>query len=150
MTSKLERKQSSSTYKREQFMGKGYFTDFNKKVLEGEVGHLLMKKPRAFTIFMYFMNQYNHGALNKKTGIFPNSNKEDLSCPKSFWEKYTDKKTFDGCIDYLINLGLIKINVYRYSERKCTIYGLNDMWLNYGKKEFIILNEWKREQKQTL
>jgi hypothetical protein len=143
MTSKHERK--SQTFTRETFQGKGYFTSINKNLLSGRIGEELYKHPRALGIYIYFINQYNQGPYNKKLG-FTNSNKNNLSYPKKDYIKFMNIITFNKNLDIVIELGLIRVIKNRYATRECTIFGLSDMWLNYGKNEFIVKNNEKRKQ----
>jgi len=139
-----------STFKQETFKGIGNYSTLNKNLMSGNIGDILYKNLRALQIFIYFNNQYDSGAYNEKSNSHPKSNKDNLSYPKSEYIKLMDKRTFDKNIDFLINLGLLRIVKYRYKTRECTIYGLSEEWINYGTKFFKVKNNDKRIQNKAL
>jgi len=139
-----------TVFKQEIFKGIGNYSTLNKNLMNGIIGKILNKNLRALQIYIYFNTQYSSGAFCEKTNSHPNSNKDNLSYPKKEYLELMDKRTFDKNIDLLINYGLIKIIDNRYATRECTLYGMSEMWINYGTKFFKIRNQDKRPQKREL
>lgn len=77
-------------------------------------------------------------------------NGNNITFPKSEWSKYYSRKdAFDKDMDKLIELGFIKVVLYRGNMRLSTIYGFSDQWINYGTDRFIVTNK-DRRPKDTL
>lgn len=77
-------------------------------------------------------------------GELHRTNENNLSMVKKEYIKLMHQASFFKSIDHLIDMGFIKVIESGYAERKCNIYGLNDMWKHYGTNLFNIKNEWKR------
>lgn len=104
-------------------------------------GQELFKDAKAFQLYFLFLSKYNAKYLDK---VLVSSNKNDISIPVSEYTQYMTQRTFEKCIDKLIELGFIKLIKSGYSTRECNVYGLNDMWQHYGTNKFFINEEWKR------
>jgi len=87
--------------------------------------------------------------LSKFTPIYSNNiqistTSNNISIPKAEYIKMMSQRTFMQSIDHLIELGFVKLVKSQFAEKKCNIYGFNDMWQNYGTDKFYIKDEWKR------
>ncbi len=98
-------------------------------------------------LYIYMLSKQSHRV---EKGIIWNSNKDNISIPKKEYREMMSQDSFERAIDNLIDKGFIKLVENRYCVRKCNIYGFNDMWTRYGKKDFYIKPEWRRTLQQQL
>lgn len=136
-------------FNQEKFKGYGTYSTINKKMMKSEIGLLLYQHPRSYAMFNFFNNQYEC-KFDKKNKKLVSSNKDNLCYTEKQYKSHgITKRIFDKNIDNLIEWGLIKIIKYRFETRECTIYGMSEMWLNWGTKDFKIEECDKRIQKRA-
>lgn len=73
------------------------------------------------------------------------TNHDDLSLTYKEGMQYMTQRRFTDAIDELIEHGLIVIEKHRQNTRECNVYGLSDMWQNYGTKAFKVRTRPKRK-----
>lgn len=104
------------------------------------------KELNAHDCFLYLYMLRKH-QRKVTSGYIEKSNYNDISMPKSEYEKIMSNKTFYKCIDNLIEHGFVRVIRSGYAEKTCNIYSFSDTWKQYGNKNFEIKNEWRRAKK---
>lgn len=104
----------------------------------------------AHDCFLYLHMLRKHQRNVIKGGYIEKSNCDDISMPKSEYEKFMNQRTFYKSIDKLIELGFVKVIRNGYAAKICNIYGFSDMWKVYGTKGFEVKEEFKRLSKQKI
>jgi len=98
-------------------------------------------------LYMRMLRKYQRKVIN---GYVETSNSNDISMPKSEYEKFMNQRTFYKGIDNLIEHGFVKVIRNGYAAKICNIYGFSDMWKLYGTKEFEVKEEYRRLSKQRV
>ena len=112
-------------------------------------GSKAWKKLTGKDIQLYIQMRQKHQRRVTK-GVIHDSNANNISMPKAEYLQFMQQRTFEKCIDHLIELGFVKTVKNRYDTRECNIYGFSDMWKKYGTKDFVIRPEYRRTLKQQL
>ncbi|MEW6183049.1 MAG: hypothetical protein AB1500_07715 [Bacillota bacterium] len=102
---------------------------------------------RDIQLYIMLRRKYQRKVVKGKV---EQSNKNDISMPKSEYLKVMNQRMFEKSIDHLIELGFVYLVENNYAERKCNIYGLSDYWTLYGKPEFNVKPEHRRTLKQRI
>jgi hypothetical protein len=75
-------------------------------------------------------------------------NRNNISMPKSEYEKFMNMRTFWKCVDNLIEHGFIKVVQDRWTTRESTVYGFSDQWKFYKTTKFTITNGGRRHKRK--
>ena len=95
-------------------------------------------------LYMFMLRKHQRKVIR---GNIETSNYNNVSMPKSEYEKIMSNRTFYKSIDNLIEHGFVKVVRSGYAEKICNIYSFSDSWKQYGTKYFEIKNEWRRVKK---
>ncbi len=98
-------------------------------------------------LYLHMLRKHQRKVIK---GYIEKSNFDDISMPKSEYEKFMNQRTFYKSIDNLIEHGFIKVVRNGYATKTCNIYGFSDMWKLYGTENFEVKNEFRRLSMQKV
>lgn len=101
--------------------------------------------PYARDLYGFMRRKYTRKVTN---GVIVESNKDNISMPKSEYTKLYKQDTFYRAIDMLIEHGFVRVIRNGRFTRQCNIYGFVDMWQYYGTDKFEVPNSWRRAPKK--
>lgn len=136
------RKQTKKVFEQWQTNGNSNFMQIFHDFFDSKAWQDLTAHERDLYLFMLRKHQ-----RSRSFGSVENSNFNNISMPKSEYEKIMSNRTFYKAIDNLIEHGFVKVVRSGYAEKICNIYSFSDEWKQYGNKNFEIKNEWRRVKK---
>jgi hypothetical protein len=102
----------------------GKFTKICNDMMESPAWESLNLRQRA--LYLELKSKFN---VNKSSGMVISENSQNISMPKSEWSLlYGDYRTFKADMDWLIELGFVKLVQSGKTTRTCNIYGLIGDW----------------------
>jgi len=138
-------KKNNKIFESWQTKGKSNFMQIFHDMFDSEAWKSLNAHDRD--LYMHMLRKHQRKVIS---GYIEKSNCDDISMPKSEYEKFMNQRTFYKSIDKLIEHGFVKVVRNGYAAKICNIYGFSDMWKLYGTKGFEIKEEFRRLSKQKL